>query len=344
METQVTLFKGELMEELIRNYFLSLGYYVVRGAKFQYENIDLTDVDLFLYNRSSSLTRERINVDIKNKKAPQALERILWANGLMKVLNFDSCIVATIDRRPIIQKFGQQHNTKILDGTFLSKLKANAFPNRLSEEELCKRLATVRSYKTFPNRDWRFIYEASKSKLLTEQDFSGFNSVLSEAQYFIEKAISDIQKREVATRMIYLTLSHLLIIIDFLNKDIAFLEPTEREKKLGDGFRFGNLGRDGLDKIISLAAQISNNSKSPNSILQSLDSIPVDILKSFFSKNDTSNNVFFWAKELEQHGYNNEFVNPQLLSPQLKALISVVLDYSNIERRKFFECYSNNNI
>ena len=53
MENQTTLFKGELMEELLRNYFHNLGYYVVRGIKYKYENFDITDVDLYLYGRLS---------------------------------------------------------------------------------------------------------------------------------------------------------------------------------------------------------------------------------------------------------------------------------------------------
>lgn len=338
MENQPTLFKGELMEELLRNYFLSLGYYVVRGVKFRYQGIDITDVDLYLYGRSSILTRQRINVDIKNKKTPQAFERILWANGLMKLLNFNSCIVATTDQRPVIHSYGQLHNTLILDGAFLTKLRSNSFPDRLTEEDLLTKLQKHKSYKTFDNKDWRFIYETSKSRLLTEQDFSGFNSALAYLVYFIDKAIIDEQKREEATRMIYIVLSHLLIIIDFIVKDIAFLNTDDKEKKLLDGFKFGNLGKDGVDKIISIAVQISDN-KSANSFLKSLESIPTDILKDFFSKNENSKNLFNWSKELENVGFKKILINPNQIETHLKGIISVMLDFAKIERRKFFDSY-----
>ena len=159
METQQNITKGELMEELIRNYFLNSGYYVVRGVKYRYEDNDITDVDIFLYGRSSSITRQRINIDIKNKKSPQAFERILWANGLRELLGFDSCIVATTDQRPVIHKFGQLHKTIILDGAFLARMRSNSFPNRLAEEEVTSKFAKHKSYKTFGNKDWRHIYE-----------------------------------------------------------------------------------------------------------------------------------------------------------------------------------------
>ncbi len=338
MGTQKVLSKGEQMEELLRNYFLNSGYYVARGIKYRYEDCDITDIDLFLYGRSSSLIRHRINVDIKNKKTPQAFERILWTNGLMKLLNFDSCIVATTDQRPIIHTYAKIHKTTIMDGAFLAKLRSNTFPDRLTEEDLNKRLAKLRSYKTFKKKDWRSIYESSKSRLLTELDFSGFNSTLSTLIYFIEKALTDNQKREDATRMIYLVLSHLLIITDYIVKDIAFLDISDREKKLSDGFKYGNLGKEGVDKIISMAVQISGT-KSANSFLKSIDSIPTDILKDFFSKNDNTRNLFNWAREFEYLGYKKQFINPESIGAQLKGVLSMTLDFAKIERKKFFGVY-----
>ncbi|MBN1601232.1 MAG: hypothetical protein JW915_06465 [Chitinispirillaceae bacterium] len=338
MKDQQTQSKGEMMEELLRNYFISSGYYVVRGIKYKYEGNDITDVDLFLYGRSSGLTRQRINVDIKNKKTPQAFERILWANGLKQLLNFDACIVATTDQRPLIHTFGQLHDTIVLDGSFLSKLRSNTYPDRLTEEELLTMLGKHKSYKTYANKDWRFLYEITKSRLLTELDFSGFNAVLLLLQYFLEKALTDERKREDATRMVYILLSHLLIIIDYIVKDIAFIDQSEKEKKLSDGFKFGNLGKDGVDKIISMAVQIAGN-KQANAFLKTLENMPTDILKDFFSKNENAKNLFSWAKELEYLGYKQPFINPESITVHLKGILSVMLDFTNIERVRFFNSY-----
>lgn len=335
MDNQKSLSKGELMEELIRNYFLNSGYYVVRGVKYRYEGNDITDVDLYLYGRSSSITRQRINVDIKNKKTPQAFERILWVNGVRELLGFDNCIVATTDQRPVIHKFGQLHRTIILDGAFINKMRSNSYPNRLTEEEISIQFAKHKSYKTFGNKDWRFIYDESKSKLLSEQDFAGFNSGLSYLEYFIEKIITDSQKREDATRMTYLIVSHLLITIDFILKDVAFLDTTDRGKKLSDGFKYGNLGKDGVDKILSMAVQISGNN-SANSFFKDLNSIPTDILKDFFSKNENTKNLFNWAREFERIGFNRDFINPENIDLQLKAILYLLLDFFGIERKRFF--------
>ena len=337
-KNQTTLFKGEMMEELLRNYFLNLGYFVVRGVKYRYNENDITDVDLFLYGRISSLSREKINVDVKHKKTPQAFERILWANGLKKLLKFDSCIVATTDQRPVIHSFGELHHTTILDGNFLSKLRSNENNERLTEEELFNLLSPHKSYKTFYNKDWKYIYETSKSRLLTELDFSGFSSSLNVLMYFIEKQITDKQKQEPSLRIFYLILSHLLIIIDYILKDIIFLDQPNKEKKLSDGFKFGNLGKEGVDRIISMAVQISGN-KSASSVLKSLDDIPTDILKDYFSKNENAKNIFGWAKEFETLGFNKILITPDKTPSHLKGIISVLLDYFSIERRKYFNSF-----
>lgn len=337
-EKQQTLFKGELMEELLRNYFINLGYYVARGVKYRYENNDVTDVDLYLYGRASSLTRERINVDIKNKKSPQAFERILWANGLMKLLNLNRCIVATTDIKPSVHSFGKLHDTTILDGTFLAKIRSTPIIDRLSEDELLTDLSRFKSHKIYPNKDWRYVYEGSKSRLLSELDFSGFNSTVGDITYAIDKILTDKQKKHTAARLLYVLLSHMLIIIDYLLKDIAFLEQSEREKKLSSGFKFGNLGKEGIDKIIAMAVSISGN-KSAGSIMKSLDAIPTDILKDFFSKSETTKNIFQWAKEFEQAAFNKVLPVPDSLPSHLKGMISVILDFHNVDRRNFFDSF-----
>lgn len=88
------------------------------------------------------MSRERVNVDIKNKKTPQALERIFWAKGLQTVLGLDSCVVATTDGRPDVRDFGLQHDVKVLDGKFLARLtkSAKSQQDRISEEEFLREL------------------------------------------------------------------------------------------------------------------------------------------------------------------------------------------------------------
>lgn len=90
--------KGYKMEELLRIYFLQVGYYVVRVVPFVYEDFEVTYIDVWLYGRASSVSREITIVDSKNKKTPQAIEQIFWVQELKLATKATNPIVATNDK------------------------------------------------------------------------------------------------------------------------------------------------------------------------------------------------------------------------------------------------------
>lgn len=338
MKKQAELFKGELMEEKLRLYFLNNGYYVARGIKYEFEGNEITDIDLFLYGRVSSLSRERTNVDIKNKKSPKAFERILWTKGLQQLLNFDNCVVATSDKKEVVRKYGHKHNTTILDGNFLQKLSYNNTA-RISEEDLLNLFNTIRSYKEFQNQTWKSIYEKSKSRLLNELDFSGYNSILINLGYFIKKCF-DIQKKDIALRAVYISLSHSFLILDYILKDIAFLEPEKRKSILSDGFKYGNLGQEGVNRTIEMAVQIANSKVSISQIKKTLDTSEMDILKEYYSKVETIKGIFKWAIAFEQKAFEKTLTKPNDLDIELKGSLALMLDFFKVKRKDFFEIYN----
>ncbi|MDD4111394.1 MAG: hypothetical protein PHS54_07665 [Clostridia bacterium] len=335
MENQTKLLKGELMEEKLRTYFLNNGYYVARGVKYSFESNEITDIDLFLYGRFSSLDRVRTNVDIKNKKTPKAFERILWAKGLQELLGFDNCVVATSDKKDVVRKYGLKHKTTILDGNFLQKLPEGS-NERLSEEDLSKLFASIKSFKEYRNQNWNNLYESSKSRLLNELDFSGYNSTLILLNYFISKCF-DKQKKDIAIRATYVTLSHSLLILDYILKDIAFLESDERKEALSDGFKYGNLGKDGVNRTIEMAVRIADSKISVNEIKKSLDTTEMDILKEFYSKAETTKKIFSWAKNFEQLAFSQLLKKPSELDSEIKGVLAIMLDFYKINRKEYFE-------
>ena len=128
--------KGLTAEESLRAYFRSTGYFVVRSIPLVYRNYDVTDVDLWLYVKATPLAAERACVDVKRRKTPQAMERVLWTKGLKEVLSVDRAIVVTSDNRPETREFGAAHGVNILQGDFLQHV-VTTFPlgQRLTEEE-----------------------------------------------------------------------------------------------------------------------------------------------------------------------------------------------------------------
>jgi hypothetical protein len=114
--------QGARVEEVLRRYFLEQGYFVVRGLKCRYGGADVTDVDLWLYQRPSALLRERVIVDAKSGARPKATERILWAVGVRDLVGADRCVVATTDQRREVKDFGARGDVLVLDGRVLSRL------------------------------------------------------------------------------------------------------------------------------------------------------------------------------------------------------------------------------
>jgi hypothetical protein len=87
--------KGAVLEEVLRAYFLRAGFFVVRGVPFRFADEDLTDVDLWLYERPTGASRRVQICDVKYKQRPKAVERIFWTSGLAGALEVDGAYVAT---------------------------------------------------------------------------------------------------------------------------------------------------------------------------------------------------------------------------------------------------------
>jgi len=91
--------KGLETEEVIRSYFLGAGFFAVRGVKLRRGDDDLTDIDLWLYERSATLARRRIIIDIKDKAEPKAAERLFFVKGLAEIMQVEATGVVTSDSR-----------------------------------------------------------------------------------------------------------------------------------------------------------------------------------------------------------------------------------------------------
>ena len=328
--------KGAAAEESLRNYFLSIGYYVVRGAKFTYNRFDVTDVDLWLYSRNSPLSRERVCVDIKNKKTPQALERIFWAKGLQAVLELDSCIVATTDTRPDVSEFGLKHNVKVLDGKFLSRLTKSprSHMERISEETFLAELDTGSLGRL--GGDWRGRYEASKSRLLHSLNFDGCNAWLDDIEYLLTQTASGIE----AWRLFYVACSHLLIAMDFILREFVTADQEQRRQVIERGIRYGmsgeifteNVGRMAAALVESVAAQPGLSETLQRELREQAASVKADLLAEFFSKASGAN-LYEIALSFEAAAYSPVVRKPSTMHITSQSVIGVLADFYGIDRK-----------
>jgi hypothetical protein len=339
--SRAVLAKGADAEEALRNYFINLGYYVVRGCKFRYKRFDVTDVDLWLYGKNSALTRERINVDIKNKKTPQALERVLWAKGLQSTLKLDKCIVATTESRVDVRQFGLQHGITVLDGEFLKRLinSEKGRQERIVEEQLLEDIDRESLGKL--GGDWRNKYESGKSRLLETLTFDGCNAWLDDICYFIGQSVGPANSSRCAQRLVYFSISAFLITVDFVLREHAVSSQDQREDVLNSGFRFGNFGKAYTDKIGKLAANlvvnVTNKPELGETILVALseqaEGVKSDVLAEFLSKSGNSGLLFDVAREFESAAFHVHGKAPLELSVRAQSIMGVLADFHGIDRK-----------
>ncbi|MFY8298707.1 hypothetical protein AAEU28_08060 [Pseudoalteromonas sp. SS15] len=334
--------KGEQAEELLRQYFLSLGYFVVRSIDCKYQGYDVTDVDLWLYSRPSPISRERTNVDVKMKKTPQALERIFWTKGLQNVLGLEKCVVATTDKRSHIVDFGVENDVLVFDGNFMTKLNSSErySTHRVTENELFEIIENARCGEI--DGDWKKKYITSKSTLLNELNFDGANHILKNVGYFLEQLSLGIAP-EASLRLLYVSLAHFLLCIDYLTKDISYKEPKERHNFISNGIRYGEQGESkALDLIstssklissFSLGTEISAKSIE-KMVLQQYQTIPSELLAEYFSNTKVMKNLFSQAKAFESLAMRKELISPNSLEGELQADIGLLCDFFGLDRRK----------
>lgn len=335
------LLKGPAAEELLRIYFLSIGYYVIRGCKFRFHKFDVTDIDLWLYGRSSAFSRERLNVDIKNKKTPQALERIFWAKGLQSVLSLDGCIVATNDLRPDVLEFGLQHQVKVLDGRFMSRLMKNSRSNlnRITEEQLFYQIDEASLGKL--GGDWKGRYEASKSRVLNSLTFDGCNAWLEDIEYFLGQLQSSPSNPSPALRMVYASCSHFLVSVDFILKEHVSVEQEQRRVLLDNGFRYGVAGKSFTEKVGQIAAALVGSvvlqpgfaDTIKHELSQQAAGVKAEVLAEFFSKGATQNGLFEVARELESAAFKVQVPSPTSLPATVQSLLGVLADFYGMDRK-----------
>ncbi len=338
------LLKGPRMEELLRSYFLKAGYYVVRGVPFIYEGFDVTDIDLWLYSRTSSVSREITLVDAKNKKTPQAIERIFWVQGLRVATKATNAVVATTEKRQEVKDFGRELGVLVLDGTFLGKLDKTDDPNalRLSEEEFFSKINEYSLNKL--DGDWRGRMVLSKSLLAKSLSFDSCNEWLSQGKFFAEQSITKNNQRETALRCLYMVCSFVAVAVDYCMKELSFHEQFERSTLIKDGFTYGSKGSAGLKKILNVAMGLIEQHANDgmvisrqvrSSIDRQLADLNTAILGEFFSKNEVARTLFSVAKEFEQMAMSRDFSSDASATPELRSMLYCLLDYWEVDRVMF---------
>jgi len=341
-EMKIPLNKGSAAEEALKAYFSSLGYFVVRSIPLSFKGFDVTDVDLWLYSRSSALLRERVCVDIKRKKAPQAMERILWVKGLSDILRVERCMIATTDNRNETREFGINHGVAVLNGSFVTRVtnRYASTASTLTEESF--KLSIKQPCIQDSKIAWQHMHRESKRLLLNNLDYDGCNLLLVRIAFLFKEIAITNSHSTAPIRLLYVLTSYLLIIIDYCARLIVSLDSEARKPILLECFRYGEKGKPRTTEIIELALDLVAFTSSPDlfsrerlseEMKKQLAEYPAEMLSDYFSRTEVLNKLFLQALEFDKLAYGVSLTPLSKCPSDLKSIIAFLADFSGVERK-----------
>jgi hypothetical protein len=345
--------KGYRLEELLRAYFLRAGFFVVRSVPFQDAGDDLTDIDLWLYERPTGSSRRRQIVDAKSRTRPKAVERLLWTKGLAQLLDVDGAYVATTDARPMLRGISKKLGISVLDGADIRRISQSAkviFPDRISEEEFVGRITSID--KARRSKEFQLQCHDIKFSLIDHFGAGTINRALDSFSFFTAAAVTshpNTEASEIALRLTYFAAAVVAISLDYIGSEVSFRAAEERQGALINAIRFGDIDETaGLERIrlaIGLLQKYAPTGEATAravdlAVKQDFKSIPAEIIAEYVVKSTKPEELFQIARRLEHLAFLNAVTSFDGLGMEDKSFIAMLLDYSGVDRARFASCWS----
>jgi len=339
--------KGYKTEELIRKYFLQSGFFVLRGLNLVYEGDELTDIDIWVYERSATLARRRTIIDIKDKAKPHAAERLFFVLGISKLLGVEGVGVATTDSRPSLRELAQKNKVLWINGEDLKRLKKSpsiAKIKRLSEEDLQKEIASLD--KSRGGKHIMSQYENAKSSMADRFGVSSANLCLDATRDFAELSIRchpGSKQAQTLGRLTYLSAALCAASFDFASADTALRPVAERKKAMINSIKFGSDSKSFEERIEWAETAIRDYAPNGNTlaktvrnrIMKSITSGKADDLADIIVRLSHNNLLFDAARHLEMAAYAISPPTFDQLPNEAQSFLGAILDYCGIERKLF---------
>lgn len=353
MSETSTIPKGFALEEILRAYFLRAGFFVVRGVPLRVADEDLTDVDLWLYERPTGTSRRVQLCDIKYKQKPKAVERIFWTSGLAETLGVDGAYVATTDSRPSLRSIASKLDLQLIDGTDIRRIQSSAnilYTDRMADEQLIAELQVVD--KEFRNKDFQIARVDILSSL---SEGFGAPSAVRALEAFSRLAAAvvsyhpDSKPARAAGRLAYLAGALACESLDYVSVSAAFRSMDERRKLVLDAVRLGALsderGQYSLKLAIALVEKYAPGGKGAArgieiALRKDLERIPAEIIADQAVKLLKADQLFLTGRELEMACYAVALPTFDDLSVATKSMLGALLDYANVDRQRFADAWN----
>lgn len=352
MTGAVPLAKGTLLEEILRAYFLRAGFFVIRGVPFRFADEDLTDVDLWLYERPTGTSRRVQICDIKYKQRPKAVERIFWTSGLAEALEVNGAYVATTDKRKSLRSIAEKLDLQLIDGTDIQRIQSSQavlYTDRISDEQLTQELQSVD--KEFRNKNFQ---EARTDILSALSEGFGAPSAVRALEGFSRlgaAAVSyhpDSKAARAAGRLAYLAAAIACESLDYVSVGAAFRTLDERRELILDAVRLGALsdddGQQALKLALALVEKYAPGGKSTaiaveTGLKKDLERIPAEIVADQAVRLLKADQLFMTGRELEMASYHAVLPPFDALSVHTKSMLGALLDYAGVDRGRFAQAW-----
>jgi len=344
--------KGTAVEEALRLYFASLGYFAVRSVPWKLDGSDVTDIDLWLYERPSTISRRRIIVDIKNKKSPQAAERLVWTKGLQTALGVESAFVATPDRRPATHRLARSLKINLIENVPFDRITREFDLQKLvisqgQFDEMVREADATRH-----TNEWREALATVKASLLSGLGFQSANRclrVMAEIYDDVVVTPPGSTRAMVGARLIYLAAACAAISLDYAMAEYVFKTKEEREIILENGIRYGSpetsaaLGR--IRTASGLAEKYLPNGRHFAKMMESrfmvdAERVPAGIIAEFLGRQRLVDALFDPANALLSAALAQEVPSFDRLPVGARALVGVFIDFNGGARDKFARMWS----
>ena len=346
--------KGFETEEIVRSYFLGAGFFVLRGVRVQNGGDDLTDIDLWLYERSATLGRRRIIIDVKDNAQPKAAERLFFVKGLAEIIQVEATGVATSDSQRSLRELARRHNVLWIDNADLQRLKSSerlTGNSRITEEMFADLISKVDSSRS--SRMVRDAFVAVKSAVADRFGPYSANLATDHAHNFARLAVGahpTSLAAEVFTRLVYFSIGVAAAALDFTSGETALRPHSERVASLSEVIRFGADAKGTEEKLRWVEAAIRDY--APNSaglgkairsaFTDALRAVPAEGLAEVVAKMSSSDRLFRAARDLELAAYAVDLPMFDELLLDAKSFLGAVLDFINIDRANFAKCWQPN--
>jgi hypothetical protein len=339
------------LEELLRNYFLQAGFFVMRGVPYRFDGVDFTDIDLWLYDKPTGTARRLQILDAKFKNKPKAVERLFWTRGLVEALNVDGAYVATTDERKILRAIAHKLKIYLLDGLDLKRISQNLegqSSDRLTEEEFWARVKAIDQNRHNKDlQDWLFDIKGSVVSLGATSLVRSIEALQHFASLATSSPLNSLTALA-AGRLAYLSAAIIAISLDFISVESPFRTWEEQKEMFINAIRYGNTEQQvGLETVrlaIGLVRQYLENGSAiahtlENSVSIELNSIPAEIIADQAIRMSIEGSLFTVARQLERACYLKVLPSFDDLEQKEKSFIGALLDYSDINRATFAKAW-----